>query len=208
MAPFLKSVGQGSRSRFIDNAQDIESGNAAGVFSGLPLRIIEVRGNGNDSVDNFLAQRRLGIAFEFPENERGDLRCRVLTVEYLEANDTVAGCETSKGSSARSSRTSASPLPMNLLMEKTVFLGLSIIFARAGFPTRTLPPSSKNTTEGTRLLPSAPGSRVVSHFQRWQQGCLLFQDQYRRSGALRRFLQVPLQISNIRGLRQDVCQPR
>ena len=39
----------------------------------------------------------------------------------------------------------------------SIGFGFSIIFSRAGLPTRTLPPSSKYTTEGTRLRPSAPG---------------------------------------------------
>ena len=44
----VEAVGERRGRRLIDQAQNFESGDAAGVFGGLALRVVEVRGNGDD----------------------------------------------------------------------------------------------------------------------------------------------------------------
>src|SRR5712672_2832558 len=39
---FVEAVGQGRGGRFVDQAQDFETGDLSGVFGGLALRVIEV----------------------------------------------------------------------------------------------------------------------------------------------------------------------
>ena len=46
----VETVGERCRSGLVHQAQDFQSGDAAGVLGGLPLRIVEVRGNGDDSL--------------------------------------------------------------------------------------------------------------------------------------------------------------
>lgn len=42
---FVQTVGDGSSSRLVDDTKHVESGNHAGVFGGLTLRVIKVGGN-------------------------------------------------------------------------------------------------------------------------------------------------------------------
>ena len=45
-----ETVRERCRGRLIDQAQDIQPGDAAGIFCGLPLRVVEVGGDGDDGV--------------------------------------------------------------------------------------------------------------------------------------------------------------
>ncbi len=86
----VQAIRQRSGGRFIDDAQHIEAGNAAGIFGGLALRIIEICGNGDDRVDDFFAQCRFRILFQFAENERGKFGRRVVAAENLQSDDVFA----------------------------------------------------------------------------------------------------------------------
>ena len=81
----VEPVGQRGRRRLVDQAQNFEPGNAAGVFRGLPLRVIEVRGNGDDRLGHRRGEIALGIALELAQDERGNLRRREGLVAQLDA---------------------------------------------------------------------------------------------------------------------------
>jgi hypothetical protein len=52
----VKTIGNGSGGGFVDNTEDIETGNETGVFCGLPLTIVKVRRDCDDSVVDSAAE--------------------------------------------------------------------------------------------------------------------------------------------------------
>ena len=52
----VESVGDGCCGGLADYSLDVKSGNGAGIFGGLPLRVIEVGGHGDNGVLDFLAK--------------------------------------------------------------------------------------------------------------------------------------------------------
>src|SRR5262245_37564502 len=66
----LKSIGKRRSGRLIDNAQDLEASNLAGIFGGLSLRIVEIRRNRDDRLRHFLTKIRLGCFLHLLQNER------------------------------------------------------------------------------------------------------------------------------------------
>ena len=83
----VQTIGERCRRRFIDQTQHFEPGNAASIFCGLALRIVEVCGNGNDSFRNRLTEVALGIPFELAQNERGDFRRSIRLFAQLNTQD-------------------------------------------------------------------------------------------------------------------------
>ena len=74
----VETVGEGRRGGFIDDAQDFETGDAAGILGGLALGIVEIRGHGDDGLRDGFAQARFGIGLELGENHRGNFGGREL----------------------------------------------------------------------------------------------------------------------------------
>src|SRR3989344_4579936 len=60
---FVHAVSQSRGGWFINNAADFEAGNFSGVFSGLSLRVVKIRGNGNDRLFYFFSPLCLSIRF-------------------------------------------------------------------------------------------------------------------------------------------------
>src|SRR5258708_5063923 len=71
---FVQAVGEGRSSWFVDEAENFEAGNFTGVLGGLALGIIEIRGNGDDSAVDGLAEMGVGPVFQLAENECGNFR--------------------------------------------------------------------------------------------------------------------------------------
>ena len=69
---FVEAVGERRRGGFVHQAQDFETGNAAGIFRGLTLRVVEVGGNGDDCFRHRAAEESLRVALELAKNKRGD----------------------------------------------------------------------------------------------------------------------------------------
>ena len=73
--PFLlvEAVGERGRRRLVDDAQDVEAGDAAGVLGGLALRVVEVGGDGDDGLRHLLAEIVFGGLLHLLQDEGGDL---------------------------------------------------------------------------------------------------------------------------------------
>ena len=74
----VKAIGQSSGSRLVDDALDIQTGDAAGILGRLALRVGEVRGHGDDRFGYGFAQIRLGVRLQLLKNHGADLRGRVV----------------------------------------------------------------------------------------------------------------------------------
>ena len=70
----LEAVGERGCRRLIDDAQDLEAGNLAGVLRGIALGVVEVSGNGDNRLGDLLTQLGLGVALELGEDHCGNLR--------------------------------------------------------------------------------------------------------------------------------------
>ena len=85
----VEPVGECGRRRLVDDAQDVEAGDLAGVLRRLALGVVEVRGNGDHRVGDRLAEVGLGVGLELLEDHRADLRRRVLLAPGLHAHVVV-----------------------------------------------------------------------------------------------------------------------
>ena len=56
--PLVQAVSERSRGRFVDEAEDFETGDFAGILGGLALGIIEIRGDGDDGAADGFAEMR------------------------------------------------------------------------------------------------------------------------------------------------------
>ncbi len=80
----LEPVGESSRGGLVDDAQDVEARDLAGVLGRLALGVVEVRGDGDDGVGHRLAQVLLGVTLQLAEDARGELLRGVLLVVDLD----------------------------------------------------------------------------------------------------------------------------
>ena len=74
----IETVRQRRRRRLVDDALHIQPGNLARIFRGLPLGVIEVRGNSDHRVVYLLAQVVFRRLLQLLQNHGGNLRRRML----------------------------------------------------------------------------------------------------------------------------------
>ena len=74
----VQAVGQGCRCGLVDNTLDFEACDLAGVLGRLTLGVIEICGNSDDGLVDFLTQIALCVRFQLLQDERGDLLRAVL----------------------------------------------------------------------------------------------------------------------------------
>jgi len=89
---FVEAIGEGGGGGFVDQAEDVEAGDAAGVFGCLTLRVVEVGGDGDDGARDFGAEEALGVALELEEDVGGDFGGREGEAADVELED-FAGLE-------------------------------------------------------------------------------------------------------------------
>nr|XP_027200373.1 NAD-specific glutamate dehydrogenase-like [Dermatophagoides pteronyssinus] len=78
----VKAIGDRSSGRLIDDAQNVQTRNGAGVFSRLALRVVEVRRDGDHSVLHLAAQVVRGNLLHLVENHCANL-LRVVGLELV-----------------------------------------------------------------------------------------------------------------------------
>ena len=88
-ARVLEAVGERRRRRLVDDAQDLQARDEAGVLRGLALRVVEVGGHGDDRLVHRLAQVVLGGGLQLLQHEGRDLRRRIDLVLDLDVNVAV-----------------------------------------------------------------------------------------------------------------------
>ena len=70
----VETVGERGGRGLVDDAEDFEAGDLAGVLGGLALGVVEVGGNGDDGLGDGFAKAHLGVGLELREDHRGNLR--------------------------------------------------------------------------------------------------------------------------------------
>ena len=61
---FVETISKRRRCRFVHQAQHVKPGKTPGIFRGLSLRVVEVRGHGDNGLAHRHAKRRFGIVLQ------------------------------------------------------------------------------------------------------------------------------------------------
>jgi hypothetical protein len=69
---FVQTVGDGSRGRFVNDSENVQTGDGTSIFGGLSLRIVEVSWDGDNGVVHLLSEVSFGDFLHFDENHRRD----------------------------------------------------------------------------------------------------------------------------------------
>jgi len=70
----VETVGKRGRGRLVDEAENFETGDLAGIFGGLALGIIEIGRNRDDGAVDGFAEMGCGPIFQLAKDERRNLR--------------------------------------------------------------------------------------------------------------------------------------
>src|SRR5690606_16908628 len=89
----VHAEGQCGSSRFVDDALDIQAGNASGVFCSLPLAVVKVRRYGNDRFGDLFAEIIFGGFLHFAQYVSRHLRRRELLAQRFNPGITVIGLD-------------------------------------------------------------------------------------------------------------------
>ncbi len=69
---FVQAISQGGSGRFVDDTEDVQTCNLAGIFGSLALCVGEVSRAGDNGIGNFFAQVCFCVYFQFLQNHSGD----------------------------------------------------------------------------------------------------------------------------------------
>ena len=86
VAQLIETVGERCGGRFVDDALDGQAREFARAFCGVALRVIEIRGHGDDGARDFHAECALCVGAQFFQDERGDFLRRKLAVANADAH--------------------------------------------------------------------------------------------------------------------------
>ena len=89
LALLVEAVRERGRGGLVDDPQHLETGDRAGVLRRLPLRVVEVGGDGDDRLRDALAKSLAGVVGELAQDQRGDLLRGVQLAAHLEAHGVV-----------------------------------------------------------------------------------------------------------------------
>ena len=93
----VEPVSERRGGRFVDQPFDRQPRDLAGVLRRLALRVIEVRGHGDDRARDLLSEIGLGRFLQLAEDHRGDLGWRVFLGARLHADVPVGGGDDGEG---------------------------------------------------------------------------------------------------------------
>ena len=69
----IETVRERGRRRFIDNAEDFQTGNATGILGGLALGVVKICGDRDHGLRDGLAEACFSVGLELREDHRGNL---------------------------------------------------------------------------------------------------------------------------------------
>jgi hypothetical protein len=84
---FVETVGNGGSGGLVDDSLDVHSSDGSSILGGLSLGIVEVSGDGDDGVGNFLAEVRFSDFLHLDEDHGGDLLSLELLLFSLEGDN-------------------------------------------------------------------------------------------------------------------------
>src|SRR5699024_8617259 len=90
LVALLQAVCQCCGGRLVDDAQDVQACDLAGILGCLALGVVEVSRHGDDRVGDVLAQVGFGVALQLHQRACGDLLCGVLLVVDFDVPAVVA----------------------------------------------------------------------------------------------------------------------
>src|SRR5215510_3268367 len=88
--PSLEAIREARRRRLVDDAEDVQAGDAPRVLRRLALGVVKVGRNRDDRLLHLASEVSLGPGPKLAEDERGDLRRRQLAVADPDADDLLA----------------------------------------------------------------------------------------------------------------------
>ena len=101
LAVLVEAEGQRGRGRLVDDALDVQAGDAAGVLGGLALAVVEVGRHRDHGLGHFLAEVVLGGLLHLAQHFGADLRRRELLAAHLDPGVAVVGRRRSCRASGR-----------------------------------------------------------------------------------------------------------
>ena len=123
-AGVVQAVGDGGGGRLVDQAQHVDAGQLGRVLGGLPLRIVEVRGHGDDGAVEVVVERVLGAIAQGGQDFGADFHRRFLAGAGLQdhhAGGLLSSAPAKRYGSFSRLAMSARPRPMKRLTEAMVF---------------------------------------------------------------------------------------
>jgi hypothetical protein len=137
----VHAVGQRRRGGLVDDALDLEAGDAPGVLGGLALGVVEVGRHGDDRLGDGLAEVVLGGLLHLLQDLRRDLRRGHLLAVDLDPGVAVVGLDDLVGHHVLVLGTTWS---LNLAADQALdreqgVVGLVTAWRLADWPTRTSP---------------------------------------------------------------------
>ena len=88
---FVQAESQSRSGGLVDDAFNIQTGDTAGVFGGLALRVVEIGRHGDYRVSHFFAQVVLGGLLHFAQDVSADLLWRHAVAAHLDPSVAVIG---------------------------------------------------------------------------------------------------------------------
>ena len=92
-----KAIGQGRRGGLVDDADDVQAGDASGVLGGLALAVVEVGGDRDHRLVDGLAEELLGDGAHLLQDVGGNLGRREELVAQLDADVLVRALDQAVG---------------------------------------------------------------------------------------------------------------